>query len=154
MDNNESISSIKITDGYTSRHATPLTALNSATPNSARTIFSPSPICVTRHTHAYPLARQRRRAYAEEGAVTHVRDRLAQQRLARTRRTEEEQACVVKECDKLPFGTVRSPVKRSGRCIGQMIASMMHFFAYANPATTHTMTENGPISSHVTFFPL
>ena len=28
-----------------------------------------------------------------------------------------------------PFGTVRSPVNRSGRCMGQMIASMMHFFA-------------------------
>ena len=126
MDNNESISSIKITDGYTSRHATPLTALNSAT-------TGPQPNLIIRHT---------------------VDHRLAQQRLARARRTEEEQACVVKECDKLPFGTVRSPVKRSGRCIGQMIASMMHFFAYANPATTHTMIENGPISSHVTFFPL
>ena len=28
-----------------------------------------------------------------------------------------------------PFGTVRRPVNRSGRCMGQMIASMMHFFA-------------------------
>lgn len=28
-----------------------------------------------------------------------------------------------------PFGTVRRPVNRSGRCIGHMIASMMHFLA-------------------------
>ena len=154
MDNNESISSMKITDGYTSHHDTSPTALYSATPNSARTIFSPSPIYVPRPPHAYPLARQRRRAYAEEGTVAHVRDRLAQQRLARSRRTEEKQSWVVKESAILPFGTVRSPVKRSGRCIGQIIASMMHFFAYAKPAKTHTVTEIGPISSQVTFFPL
>ena len=28
-----------------------------------------------------------------------------------------------------PRGTLRRPVKRSGRCMGQMITSMMHFFA-------------------------
>ena len=44
MDSRESISSMKITDGYASAPVATPTALNSATPNSARTIFSPSPI--------------------------------------------------------------------------------------------------------------
>ena len=52
MESSESISSMKITEGYASNTRATPTALNSATPNSARTIFSPSPIYA--HTRRPP----------------------------------------------------------------------------------------------------
>lgn len=52
MESSESISSMKITEGYALNPRVTPTALNSATPNSARTIFSPSPIYA--HTRRPP----------------------------------------------------------------------------------------------------
>lgn len=106
---------MKITEGYASNRRDAPTAFSSATPKSARTIFSPSPIHLLVSDDALMLKNVHPPmcAIAFPSSVFPVPGGPN---------------------SSSPRGAARSPVNRSGRCIGHTTASSTHCFACASPA--------------------